>query len=43
MYFVNLLLEQKVLKIKKKIEKRRKEIERGEFFIHEEIWEKLNV
>ena len=42
-YFANLLLKQKKYqKLRKEIEERKKEIERGEIFTHEEIWEKLN-
>ena len=44
MYFANLLLKhKKYQKLREEIEKREKEIERGEIFTHEEIWEKLNV
>ena len=44
MYFANLLLKQKKYqKLREEIEEREKEIERGEIFNHEEIWEKLNV
>ena len=44
MYFANLLLKhKKYQKLRKEIEEREKEIERGEIFTHEEIWEKLNV
>ncbi len=44
MYFANLLLKQKKYqKLREEIEEREKEIERGEIFTHEEIWEKLNV
>ena len=43
-YFANLLLKQKKYqKLREEIEERKKEIERGEVFTHEEIWEKLNV
>ena len=44
MYFANLLLKhKKYQKLREEIEEREKEIERGEIFTHEEIWEKLNV
>ena len=43
-YFAKLLLKQKKYqKLRKEIEERKKEIERGEVFTHEEIWKKLNV
>ena len=42
MYFANLLLKQKKYqKLREEIEEREKEIERGEIFTHEEIWEKI--
>ena len=42
MYFANLLLKhKKYQKLRKEIEEREKEIERGEIFTHEEIWEKI--
>ncbi len=43
-YFANLLLKQKKYqKLREEIEERKKEIEKGEVFTHEEIWKKLNV
>ncbi len=33
----------KYQKLREKIEERKKEIEKGESFTHEEIWEKLNL
>ncbi|HDD45307.1 MAG TPA: hypothetical protein ENG63_10695 [Candidatus Desulfofervidus auxilii] len=43
-YFAKLLLKQKKYqKLRKEIEERKKEVERGEVFTHEEIWKKLNV
>jgi len=43
-YFAKILLRQeKYRKLKKEIEERKKEIEKGEILTHEEIWNKLNV
>ena len=43
-YFAKILLKQeKYQKLKKEIEERKREIEKGEVFTHEEIWKKLNV
>jgi len=43
-YFAKILLRQeKYQKLKKEIEERKKEIEKGEILTHEEIWNKLNV
>ena len=43
-YFAKILLEQeKYQKLRKEIEERKKEIEKGEILTHEEIWNKLNV
>ncbi|OAQ21084.1 hypothetical protein [Thermosulfurimonas dismutans] len=43
-YFAKILLKQeKYQKLKREIEERKKEIENGEVFTHEEIWKKLNV
>ena len=42
LYFAKLLLKQeKYKKLKEEIEDRKKEIERGEIFTHDEIWNKL--
>ncbi len=44
LYFAKLLLKQeKYRKLKEEIEDRKKEIERGEIFTHDEIWNKLDV
>ena len=44
LYFAKLLLKQKKYrKLKEEIENRKKEIERGEIFTHDEIWNKLDV
>lgn len=43
-YFAKILLRQeKYQKLKKEIEERKKEIEKGEILTHEEIWNRLNV
>jgi len=43
-YFAKILLRQKKYqKLKKEIEERKKEIEKGEILTHEEIWNRLNV
>jgi len=43
-YFVTLLVNQaKYRSLKEEIEKRRREVERGEVLEHEEIWKQLNV
>ena len=43
-YFAKILLRQeKYQKLKKEIEERKREIEKGEILTHEEIWNKLNV
>jgi len=43
-YFAKILLRQeKYQKLKKEIEERKKEIEKGEILTHEEMWNKLNV
>ncbi len=43
-YFAKILLKkEKYQKLRKEIEERKKEIEKGEILTHEEIWNKLNV
>ncbi|OAG27009.1 hypothetical protein [Thermodesulfatator autotrophicus] len=43
-YFAKILLKkEKYQKLKKEIEQRKKEIEKGEVLTHEEIWNKLDV
>ncbi|GAB6888903.1 hypothetical protein JCM13304A_24030 [Desulfothermus okinawensis JCM 13304] len=43
-YFLKLLINQeKYRKLKEEVELRKKEIERGEIFTHEEIWNKIDV
>ena len=43
-YFVTLLVNQaKYLRLREEIEKRMREVERGEVLEHDEIWKQLNI